>query len=153
VAARLRAPHRGGSVIDHTRAKGMACEGIIHSSNEKADETFAVSNRLLTRGQLPFATLDLYSCAFHLPDARCGHPRGMPRRELIFSRDPTIGGSLKLIRITLSGNVEAYVNPDHVASIEAQGEQRTVVSLGNAKLLDIDEAVGKVAQILQGRVL
>jgi hypothetical protein len=53
----------------------------------------------------------------------------------------------------LSGNVEAYVNPDHVASIEAQGEQRTVVSLGNAKMLDIDEAVGKVAQILQGRVL
>jgi hypothetical protein len=73
--------------------------------------------------------------------------------DLIISRYPTVGGSLKLIRISLSGNIEAYVNPDHVASIEAQGEQRTVVSLGNAKLLDIDEAVGKVAQILQGRAM
>ena len=60
---------------------------------------------------------------------------------------------MKLIRVQLSGNIEAYVNPEHVASIEAQGEHRTIVSLGNAKLLDIDEAVGKVAQILQGRVL
>ena len=60
---------------------------------------------------------------------------------------------MKLIRVQLSGNIEAYVNPEHVASIEAQGEHRTVVSLGNAKLLDIDEAVSKVAQMLQGRVL
>ena len=56
---------------------------------------------------------------------------------------------MKLIRIQLSGPVDAYVNQDHVASIEAQGEKRTVVSLSNGKVLDIDEAVDKVAILLQ----
>jgi uncharacterized protein YlzI (FlbEa/FlbD family) len=56
---------------------------------------------------------------------------------------------VKLIRIQLSGKIDAYVNPDHVASIEAQGEQRTIVSLVNAKMLDIDESVDKVAVLLQ----
>ena len=56
---------------------------------------------------------------------------------------------MKLIRIQLSGKIDAYVNPDHVASIEAQGEQRTIVSLVNAKMLDIDESVDKVAILLQ----
>ena len=37
--------------------------------------------------------------------------------------------------------------------LEAQGEQRTVVTLGNGKLLDIDEAVTKVALMLQQRAL
>ncbi len=60
---------------------------------------------------------------------------------------------MKLVRIQLSGKIDAYVNPDHVASIEAQGEQRTVVTLGNGKLLDIDEAVTKVALMLQQRAL
>jgi len=56
---------------------------------------------------------------------------------------------VKLIRIQLSGKIDAYVNPDHVASIEAQGEQRTVISLVNGKILDIDEPVDKVAILLQ----
>ena len=60
---------------------------------------------------------------------------------------------MKLIRVQLSGKIDAFVNPEHVASIEAQGENRTVVSLGNAKLLDIDEPVNKVALLLQGRTL
>jgi uncharacterized protein YlzI (FlbEa/FlbD family) len=56
---------------------------------------------------------------------------------------------VKLIRVQLSGKIDAYISPDHVASIEAQGEQRTVVSLTNGKILDIDEPVDKVAILLQ----
>lgn len=56
---------------------------------------------------------------------------------------------MKLIRIELSGKVDAYVNPDHVAYIEAQGEKRTIVCLTNTKILDIDEAADKVAFLLQ----
>jgi len=57
---------------------------------------------------------------------------------------------MKLIRIQLSGTIDAYVNPDQVASIEAQGEKRTVVTLANGKILDIDESADRVALILQG---
>ena len=64
-------------------------------------------------------------------------------------RYPTIGGSVKLIRVELSGKIDAYVNPDHVAYIEAQGDKRTIVSLTNTKILDIDEAADKVAFLLQ----
>jgi uncharacterized protein YlzI (FlbEa/FlbD family) len=60
------------------------------------------------------------------------------------------GEAMKLIRIQLSGTIDAYVNPDQVASIEAQGEKRTVVTLANGKILDIDESADRVALILQG---
>ena len=56
---------------------------------------------------------------------------------------------MKLIRIELSGKVDAYVNADHVAYIEAQGDKRTIVCLTNTKVLDIDESADKVAFLLQ----
>jgi len=56
---------------------------------------------------------------------------------------------VKLIRIELSGKVDAYVNPDHVAYIEAQGDKRTIVCLANSKILDIDDSADRVAFLLQ----
>jgi len=56
---------------------------------------------------------------------------------------------VKLIRVELSGKVDAYVNPEHVAYIEAQGDKRTIVCLANSKILDIDDSADRVAFLLQ----